>query len=228
MQNTTLQGNKERTDGDYNDRNFNRTKFPEFQRTSERKNMFLIGSSTLKRMSPRKMSTEKITTKVKTIRGGRIRDIEECLINYISDRKLDNVDVIAVHVGTNNVSDRDSVYAIINDYRNLIHTVKQSLPRTELLISSILPRPTDYQANVVIAEVNRQLFTLEEKQVKILDNTLDFLYGNRPNQSLFQDHVHTNTAGAKVLSDNKLSSVYNMFGRSDRMSHYEQNFNRRG
>jgi hypothetical protein len=64
------------------------------------------------------------------------------------------------------VSDRDSVYAIINNYRNLIHTVKQRLPRTELLISSILPRPTDYQANVVIAEVNSQLFKLEEKQVK--------------------------------------------------------------
>ena len=121
------------------------------------------------------------------------------------------------------MSDRDSVYAIINDYRNLIHTVKQSLPRTELLISSILSRPTDYQANLVIAEVNRQLFTLEEKQVKILDNTLDFLFGNRHSQSLFRDHVHTNTAGAKVLSDNILSSVYNMFGLSDRMSHYEQN-----
>ena len=53
---------------------------------------------------------------------------------------------------------------------------------------------------------------------------MDFLYGNRPNQSLFQDHVHTNTAGANVLSDNILSSVYNMFGLSDRMSHYEQNF----
>jgi hypothetical protein len=117
--NTTLQGNKERTDGDYNDWNFNRTKFPEFQNSSERKNMFLIGSSTLKRMSPRKMSTEKFTTKVKTIRRGRIRDIEECLINYISNRKLDNVDVIAVHVGINHVTDRDSVYAIINDYRNL-------------------------------------------------------------------------------------------------------------
>lgn len=59
VQNTTLQRGKERADSDYNERNFNRTKFPEFQRTSERENMFLIGSSTLKRMSPRKLSTEK-------------------------------------------------------------------------------------------------------------------------------------------------------------------------
>ena len=51
---------------------------------------------------------------------------------------------------------------------------------------------------------------------------MDFLYGNRPNQSLFQDHVHTNTAGADVLGDNILSSVYNMLGLSDRMSHYEK------
>ncbi|CAC5417863.1 unnamed protein product [Mytilus coruscus] len=94
------------------------------------------------------MSTEQINTKEKkTIRGGRIRDIEDCLIQYISEGKLDCVDVIVVHMGTNNVSDGDSVHAIIDDYRNLICTVRQSLPRTELVISSILPRPTHYQAN---------------------------------------------------------------------------------
>jgi len=42
------------------------------------------------------------------------------VIHYISDRKLDNVDETAVHIETNNVSDRDSVYAIINDYRNRV------------------------------------------------------------------------------------------------------------
>ena len=62
-----------KTDSEYFVSKFNCTKFPEFQRTSKRKNMFLIGSSTFKRMSPRKMSTEKITTKVKTIRGGRLK-----------------------------------------------------------------------------------------------------------------------------------------------------------
>ncbi|CAC5420581.1 unnamed protein product [Mytilus coruscus] len=112
---------------EYDERKLERPKFPLFQRNNDKKNLFLIGSSTLKRMSARKMTTDKITTKVKTIRGGRIRDIEDCLIEYISEGKLDYVDVIAVHVGTNNVSDRDSVHTIINDYRNLIYTVKQSL-----------------------------------------------------------------------------------------------------
>ncbi|CAC5413151.1 rnhA [Mytilus coruscus] len=115
----------------YTDREVNST-YPHFLRSSEKKNLFLVRSSTLKKMSPRKMSTEQINTKVKTIRGRRIRDIEDCLIQYISEGKLDCVDVIVVHVGTNNVSDGDSVHAIIDDYRNLICTVRQSLPRTEL------------------------------------------------------------------------------------------------
>ncbi|CAC5401123.1 unnamed protein product [Mytilus coruscus] len=68
----------------YTDCDVNST-YPHFLRSSEKKNLFLVGSSTLKKMSPRKMSTEQINTKVKTIRGGRIRDIEDCLIQYISE-----------------------------------------------------------------------------------------------------------------------------------------------
>ncbi|CAC5405105.1 unnamed protein product [Mytilus coruscus] len=156
---------------EYDERKFERPKFPLFQQNNDKKNLFLIGSSTLKRMSARKMTTDNITTKVKTIRGGRIRDIEDCLIEYISEGKLNYVDVIAVHVGTNNVSDRDSVHTIINDHRNLIYTVKQSLPETQLIISSILPRPTDYKSNQIISVINQQLLRVEDNQVKILDNT---------------------------------------------------------
>ena len=175
-------------------------------------------------MSARKMPTDKVTIKVKTIRGGRIRDIEDCLIHYISEGKLDYVDVIAVHIGTNNVSDGDSVHAIIDDYRNLIYTVRQSLPRTKLLISSILLRPTYYHANQTIAEVNNQLWPLEETQVTVLDNTLDFLYGNNPDQSLFQDHIHTNIDGAKALSYNIISTVHKMFGFTNLNSQNLSNF----
>ncbi|CAC5356137.1 unnamed protein product [Mytilus coruscus] len=207
----------------YTDREVNST-YPHFLRSSEKKNLFLVGSSTLKKMSPRKMSTEQINTKVKTIRGGRIRDIEDCLIQYISEGKLDCVDVIVVHVGTNNVSDGDSVHAIIDDYKNLICTVRQSLPRTELVISSILPRPTHYQANRTIYDVNNQLLSLEEQHVQILDNTLDFLYGNQPNLTLFADHVHTNVAGAKVLSHNIISCVNTLLYLSDCTSETQSNF----
>ncbi|CAC5385436.1 rnhA [Mytilus coruscus] len=207
----------------YTDREVNST-YPHFLRSSEKKNLFLVGSSTLKKMSPRKMSTEQINTKVKTIRGGRIRDIEDCLIQYISEGKLDCVDVIVVHVGTNNVSDGDSVHAIIDDYRNLICTVRQSLPRTELVISSILPRPTHYQANRTIYDVNNRLLSLEEQHVEILDNTLDFLYGDQPNLTLFADHVHTNVAGAKVLSHNIISCVNTLLNLSDCTSETQSNF----
>ncbi|VDI13452.1 Hypothetical predicted protein [Mytilus galloprovincialis] len=156
--------------------------------------------------------------------GGRIRDIEDCLIQYISEGRLDCVDVIVIHVGTNNVSDGDSVHAIMDDFKNLICTVRQSLPRTKLVISSILPRPTNSQANRTIYNVNNHLFSLEEQHVEILDNTLDFLYGDQPNLTLFADHVHTNVAGAKVLSHNIISCVNNLFQFSNCTSETESNF----
>ncbi|CAC5403011.1 unnamed protein product [Mytilus coruscus] len=203
---TYMEKQRSKINSKYTDCEVNST-YPRFLRSSEKKILFLVLSSTLKKMSPKKMSTEQISTKVKTIRGGRIRDIEDCFNQYISEGKLDCVGVIVVHVGTNNVSYGDSVHAIIDDYRNLICTVRQSLLRTKLKISSILPRPTHYQANRTISDVDNRLLSQEEQHVEILDNTLNFHYGDHPNLTLFAVHVHTNVAGAKVLSHNIISCV---------------------
>ena len=206
------------------DREMNIERTP-FRPVTETKKLFLIGSSTLRKMSARKMSSDELTTKVKTISGGRIRDIEDCLFSYISSGSLDGVDVIAVHTGTNNVSDGDSVNAILHDYQNLIETVKQGLPRTKIMLSSILPRPTNPYANKVISEVNNSLFRLEDDRVCVLDNTLDFLYGNRPNRTLYRDHVHTNNTGTIVLSNNILTAVHKMFGLQDEIRSQEPTIN---
>ena len=69
------------------------------------------------------MSSTEMNVRVKTLRGGRIKDIENCLIEYISNGSLKNTDIIALHVGTNNVSDGDSVNNIISDYENVIGTI---------------------------------------------------------------------------------------------------------
>ncbi|CAC5404243.1 unnamed protein product [Mytilus coruscus] len=45
---------------EYHERELERPKFPLFQRNNDKKNLFLIGSSTLKRMSARKMTTDNI------------------------------------------------------------------------------------------------------------------------------------------------------------------------
>lgn len=65
-----------------------------------------------------KISTGQINTKVKTIRGGQIRDIEDCLTLQLR-RHSDSADVIVFHWGTYNVLDEDPVHDIIEDYRNL-------------------------------------------------------------------------------------------------------------
>ncbi|CAC5399716.1 unnamed protein product [Mytilus coruscus] len=180
---TTMERQGSQINTKYTDREVNST-YPHFLRSSEKKNLFLVGKG-----------------------------------------KLDCVDVIFVHVGTNNVSDGDSVHAIIDDYRNLICTVRQSLPRTELVISSILPRPTHYQANRTIYDVNNRLLSLEEQHVEILDNTLDFSIW-RPAQSYFylQTMYIQNVAGAKVLSHNIISCVNTLLNLSDCTSETQSNF----
>lgn len=52
---------------EHHEREWNHSKLPLFQRNNDKKNMFLIGISTLKRMLARKMTTNDISTKIKTI-----------------------------------------------------------------------------------------------------------------------------------------------------------------
>lgn len=73
--------------------------------------------------------------------------------------------------------------------------LKQSFPETQLIISSILYRLTD-KSIIMIAEFNQQLLLVEDSQIKLPDNTLDSLNDNRPNQLIFQEHVHTNVDSA--------------------------------
>ena len=55
----------------------------------------------------KRMSSPQIKVNVRTLRGARIKDEENILIEAIDNRDLQNLDMLAFQVGTNNVSDRD-------------------------------------------------------------------------------------------------------------------------
>ena len=72
---------------------------------------------------------------------------------------LTNFDYIIVHVGTNNIDNRDSMGAMLSDYGNLIGRFKVKEPSFRIIMSSILPRPCDHEdTDVMIKDVNRILF----------------------------------------------------------------------
>lgn len=174
------------------------------------KHVYYVGSSILKKMSPNKMSTEAVNVRVKTLRGARIKDVEQNLAENIGKRSLQHIDIVAVQAGTNNISDGDSVQDIVQDFSDLIETVTQGLPHADILISSILPRPHDRKANNIIDKTNRQLKSLQNDRVTFLDNTMDFYARGFPSTELYMDHVHINVSGTKILSQNITGTVSNM------------------
>ena len=72
-----------------------------------------------------------------------------------------NYDFLIVHVGTNNIGNRDSFGAIVSDFGNLIAQIRKKKPSIRIIISSILPRPLDHtDTDNMIKKVNTHLRTV--------------------------------------------------------------------
>ena len=71
---------------------------------------------------------------------------------------LMNFDYIIVHVGTNNIDNRDEKGAMLSDFGNLIGRIKIKKPSIRIIVSSILPIPFDHtETDGMIKEINRVL-----------------------------------------------------------------------
>ena len=82
------------------------------------------------------------------------------LAMHIDNRHVNlmNFDYIIVHVGTNNIDNRDEKGAMLSDFGNLIGRIKIKKPSIRIIVSSILPRPCDHtETDSMIKEINRVL-----------------------------------------------------------------------
>ena len=77
-----------------------------------------------------------------------------------TDVNLHNFEYIIIHVGTNNIGNRDSFGNILSDYGNLIASVKKLKSSIRIIVSAILPRPVDHDnTDSMIKAVNMELRT---------------------------------------------------------------------
>ena len=119
---------------------------------AENRRVFILGDSIIKNMP----SIDGVI--IKSFRGDNIAR----LTNRINsgDVNLSPFDYIIVHVGTNNIDNRDSFDDIIADYGNLILTIKKKKRSIRIVISAILPRPVDHiDTDNMIKAVNKHLRT---------------------------------------------------------------------
>ena len=117
---------------------------------AENRRVIILGDSIIKNMPP----IDGVI--IKSFRGDNIAR----LTNRIEggEVNLSPFEYIIVHVGTNNIDDRDSYENIIADYGNLIPTIKKKKRSIRIIMSAIIPRPVDHvDTDNMIKRVNQCL-----------------------------------------------------------------------
>lgn len=101
------------------------------------------------------------------IEGVTIKPYPGCTIGYMTvlvsknEIVVSNHDFLIVHVGTNDIGNRQSFGAIVSDFGNLVAQIRQKKPSIRIIISSILPRPLDHvDTDSMIKAVNSHLKTV--------------------------------------------------------------------
>jgi lysophospholipase L1-like esterase len=115
---------------------------------------------------------------------------------------ISNIDIVIIHVGTNNISSAQNVDTIISYYGDLIHKLKYKT-NAHIVCTSILPRLCDHDKTVnKINKVNLELKKLcIRKKIQYTNLYRSFLLNNRPDSSLYapRDGLHLNFAGTSLL-----------------------------
>lgn len=179
---------------------------------------FIAGDSITQILSSKRMTDDNLKVNIKTHSGGRIRSVENSIIQLAEDeeRCIKQTKAVVLHVGTNNVSDADQPETIVDEMKDLADTIKNINSGAKIIISSILPRRNDRLANNVITATNQSLRqACEEKGYHFLDNTSRFMKNSVPDSTLFRDNIHLNPKGGKLLGESVRQKLNTILGLSD-------------
>ena len=151
--------------------------------------------------------SDSIAKHVRDIRNARVLAFPGINISRLSARLQRNPSLLSapfsvIHVGTNDVHNL-SEDEFMSDFNNLI-TIIRSVSDTNILLSSILPRPLDHiRTGSKLKEVNRRLKVLcSERSVKFLHSFRPFFKGGQPVRELFavrDGGLHLNCEGTRRL-----------------------------
>ena len=105
---------------------------------------------------------------------------------------MEKPDVVLVHVGTNNTKEMAS-NEIVDQLLSLKHKLEKCLPKTEVVLSSLIQRNDDGKADLSVRKVNEHL---KQLKINLLDNS------NINHKYLGKKGVHLSKAGKAKFSRN--------------------------
>ncbi|CAH1250738.1 Hypp8905 [Branchiostoma lanceolatum] len=132
---------------------------------------------------------------------------------YIQHSELTDPAVILFHVGTNDVRRTPDAGTVTEGFRNLIQTAHDKYPRSNLVLSSILPRD-DPTLQDIGDDVNifLKVAANEASYVHIIDNA-NFVDSGTIKSALYtSDGYHVNRSGIRVLAANIKRAVNPLLG----------------
>ena len=198
------------------------------------RNAFILGDSLTKVLSTRRMSKMNLKVAVKTHPGGRVRTAENTILNIAQSdlTYAKSIDAFVLHIGTNNVSDADTIETIIDEFKDITNTINNVNPKAKVIISSILPRKQDRLVNKAIQDTNKAVENwCQSEGYTFLDNSFNFSNNTSPDSSLYKDNIHLNSRGGNVLGtaiSKQLELVLGLpdssdtFGNQDKVQNFQQ------
>lgn len=180
---------------------------------SKSKSVFIAGDDMTGSLSSRLMSTNNMSVKIKTHRGGRIETIENSLVKLAEENRsyFTNLNAVILHAGAGNITDADTPDSIVNGLKDAAETILNVNPEARIIISSILPRRNDRTTNRVISETNQALKDVcQEQEYVFIDNDKVFLKDGRPDVSLYRDPLNLNKKGGKFLGQNMQETLHTL------------------
>lgn len=138
--------------------------------------------------------------------------------------KLDGFDYVLIHVGTNDVelnhkrcrSELEAYDCILSDFGNLIGIIRKKKPKIKIIISSILPRPKDYnQTDIFTRKINSYLLNNMSKtyNFRFIKSYRPFVYCGYVRRELYAKNdggLHLNTLGSERLRYYFLRTIASM------------------
>ena len=121
------------------------------------------------------------------------------------EAKIEKIDFVIFHVGTNDIGRRASFQSIISDFGNLVGVCRKVNPTIRIIISAIIPRPVDHTVtDTVIRKINGYLAKEMSKNMnfKFIHTYRPFTHCGKVKLELYAKKdggLHLNTEGTNRL-----------------------------
>ena len=159
----------------------------------KRKSIFILSDSMLNGLKEKRLSCKNADVKISCHGGCTLK----CAYTHIEPILEHKPDIVLVHIGTNDCSEKTSD-EVLNDITNFKKHIEQLLPATVVYISLPTIRRDKARANVIIRNLNTKL---KRKSFNILDNH------NIGEGHLGRKGLHLNSQGVKMMASNIISFI---------------------